>query len=107
MGSTTPGRTSVRRAVARGRCGSLIAAPAIHYRGSGWAKKDRSATSRSAKSTSKSDGDGGGERKDGGDKKDGGGDTSAGGGDTKGGSSSEQRSSDGPTSTTGASSGSD
>jgi putative FmdB family regulatory protein len=85
----------------------LIAAPAIHYRGSGWAKKDRSATSRSAKSTSKSDGDGGGDRKDGGDKKDGGGDTSAGGGDTKGGSSSEQRSSDGPTSTTGASSGSD
>ncbi len=43
----------------------LIAAPAIHYRGSGWAKKDRSATSRSAKSTSKSDGDGGGDATEG------------------------------------------
>ena len=42
----------------------LIAAPAIHYRGSGWAKKDRSATSRSAKSSSKSDTDGGGDKKD-------------------------------------------
>ena len=53
----------------------LIVAPAIHYRGSGWAKKDRSAPSRSAKSSSKSDGDGDGggdkgDRGDRGDKKD-------------------------------------
>jgi putative FmdB family regulatory protein len=45
-----------------------FAAPAIHYKGSGWAKKDRTATSRSARSTSKSDGDsgtgGGGDKKD-------------------------------------------
>ena len=33
----------------------LFAPPAIHYKGSGWAKKDRSATSRSARSSAKSD----------------------------------------------------
>jgi putative FmdB family regulatory protein len=50
-----------------GREGTMkkqFALPAIHYKGSGWAKKDRSATSRSAKSTSKSDADGGGDKKD-------------------------------------------
>jgi putative FmdB family regulatory protein len=75
----------------------LIAAPAIHYRGSGWAKKDRSATSRSAKSSSKSDGDGGGDK---GDKSDSGDKKDAAVSD-KGGSS------DGSSSTTTASSGSD
>jgi putative FmdB family regulatory protein len=51
-----------------GREGTMkkqFAPPAIHYKGSGWAKKDRSATSRSAKSSSKTDSDGGGtEKKD-------------------------------------------
>jgi len=50
-----------------GREGTMkkqFALPAIHYKGSGWAKKDRSATSRSARSTSKADGDGGGDKKD-------------------------------------------
>src|SRR5262245_44376952 len=44
----------------------LFAPPAIHYKGSGWAKKDRSATSRGAKPASKTDGDSGGssEKKD-------------------------------------------
>ena len=50
-----------------GREGTMkkqFALPAIHYKGSGWAKKDRSATSRSGKSTAKSDSDGGGDKKD-------------------------------------------
>jgi len=50
-----------------GREGTMkkqFALPAIHYKGSGWAKKDRSTTSRSARSTSKADGDGGGDKKD-------------------------------------------
>jgi putative FmdB family regulatory protein len=38
----------------------VFAPPAIHYRGSGWAKKDRSATtSKARKADAKSDGDGG------------------------------------------------
>ena len=37
----------------------VFALPAIHYKGSGWAKKDRSATSRSKRSDTKADGDGG------------------------------------------------
>jgi putative FmdB family regulatory protein len=78
----------------------LIAAPAVHYRGSGWAKKDRSATSRSAKSSAKTDGDGGGAT---GSKSDGD------GGATKSESSSNDKrsSSDGSSSSTPASSGSD
>jgi putative FmdB family regulatory protein len=36
----------------------VFAPPAIHYKGSGWAKKDRSATSKSKKPDTKSDGDG-------------------------------------------------
>jgi putative FmdB family regulatory protein len=51
-----------------GREGTMkkqFAAPAIHYKGSGWAKKDRSATSRTSKSSAKSEGDGGGDKKDG------------------------------------------
>jgi len=57
-----------------GREGTMkkqFALPAIHYKGSGWAKKDRSATSRSARSTTKADGDSGGDKNDsGGDKND-------------------------------------
>ena len=37
----------------------VFALPAIHYKGSGWAKKDRSGTSRSKRSDTKADGDGG------------------------------------------------
>jgi putative FmdB family regulatory protein len=37
----------------------VFALPAIHYKGSGWAKKDRSATSRSKRSDTKADGDSG------------------------------------------------
>ena len=40
----------------------VFAPPAIHYRGSGWAKKDRSATSRTRKTDTKADGDGGGDK---------------------------------------------
>jgi putative FmdB family regulatory protein len=50
-----------------GREGTMkkqFALPAIHYKGSGWAKKDRSATSRSARSTAKADSDSGGDKKD-------------------------------------------
>ena len=36
----------------------VFAPPAIHYKGSGWAKKDRSATSKSKKPDTKADGDG-------------------------------------------------
>ena len=41
---------------AEGSMRKAFATPAVHYRGSGWAKKDRSSSSRPAASSSSSDG---------------------------------------------------
>ena len=46
---------------ADGTLRKAIAAPTVHYRGSGWAKKDRSATSTPGKAKARTEADGSGQ----------------------------------------------